>query len=202
MLSKGIVFVIGLGLGLGVAAGVRPFLPALLSGGLASAHALGIAFSGGPYAFLQESWWLIVAAASLLIVYALALRAGSERVNGGGGGAALSGIGVGVGALLLAGSLSAAHDLAWPGLIGGGLAALGAQLALRPIVEGARKRLPDEASRQALALYLDLLSLLLAFLVALLHPLGYLAVVIVAWLALARRRRTDSRYAGLRILNR
>ena len=37
---------------------------------------------------------------------------------------------------------------------------------------------------------------------ALLHPLGYLALVPFAWLLLAGRRREGERYAGLRILGR
>lgn len=202
MLSHGIVFVIGLGLGFGVAAGLRPFLPVLLAGGLARLSALGMAFSPGSYSFLQAGWWLIAAAACLLIVYVLQLRVGSERFDQGAPAAALAGIGVGVGALMLAGSLSAQHDLAWPGLIGGALAAVIAQAAVRPIVLRARRRLPDKSSKQALTLYLDLASLIVAGLVALVHPLGYVVVLLFAWLALAGRRRSGARYAGLRILSR
>ena len=38
----GLVFYIGLGLGLAVACGLRPYLPTLLAGALASAGALGL----------------------------------------------------------------------------------------------------------------------------------------------------------------
>lgn len=192
---------IGLGLGLGIAAGMRPFLPALLAGGLGSAGALGVRFAPGNYSFLQAGWWLIAAAAALLIVYLVQLRVGAERLHSGAPGVALAGLGIGVGALLFAGTLCSHGRIAWPGLIGGAAAALLAQTAVRPIVAGARSRLDDRAARQALTLYLDLLALVIAALVCLLHPLGYVAALLFAWLAFVRWRRGDGgRYAGLRIL--
>lgn len=192
---------IGLGLGLGLAAGLRPFLPALLAGGLASAGALGVKFAPGNYSFLQADWWLIAAAAALLVVYLIQLRLGPERFDSGAPGAALAGLGIGVGALLFAGTLCAHGRIAWPGLIGGAAAALLAQVAARPIISGARGRLSDRTAREALTVYLDLAALVIAGLVCLLHPLGYLAVLLFAWLAFVRWRRGDGgRYAGLRIL--
>lgn len=201
-MNNGLIFLIGLGLGLGVAAGLRPFLPALLAGALASAGVLGLDFTPGRYSFLQEGWWLVAAAVVLVIAWAIQLRFGPDRFDDGPPAATLAGIGVGVGALMLAGTLCAHGRLSWPGLIGGALAALLAQAAVRPIVLRARKRLPDRASKQALTLYLDVGSLLIAVLVALLHPLGYVALALVAWLLLAGRRRDGGRYAGLRILSR
>ena len=61
----GIFFYIGLGAGLAAACGLRPFLPTLLAGALASSDTLGISFSGDPFQFLQESWWLLVVAVAL-----------------------------------------------------------------------------------------------------------------------------------------
>lgn len=194
---------IGLGIGLGIAVGLRPFLPALLAGGLATGSALGVKFSPGTYSFLQADWWLIAAAAALVIVYLIQWRVGSQRFDAGAPGAALAGLGIGVGALLFAGTLCAHGRIAWPGLIGGAAAALLAQAAVRPIVSGARSRLSDRAAREALSVYLDLAALVIAALVCLLHPLGYLALLLFAWLLLMRRRRGDGgRYAGLRILGR
>lgn len=201
MNDSSLIFMIGLGLGLGVAAGMRPFLPALLAGALASGNALGVKLSPGNYSFLQAGWWLIAVAAALLLVYLLALRLGSQRLDSGPLAAALAGVGIGVGALLFAGTLCAHGRTAWPGLIGGAAAALVAQAAIRPIVSGARGRLSDRGAREALTLYVDLAALLVAILVCLLHPLGYLALLLVAWLAFLRWRRGDGgRYAGLRIL--
>lgn len=203
MNNDSLVFMIGLGLGLGVAAGMRPFLPALLAGALGSAGALGVKFAPGSYSFLQAGWWMVAAAAALLIVYLIQLRAGPERFDSGAPSAALAGIGVGVGALLFAGTLCAHGKTAWPGLVGGAATALLAQAAVRPIIAGARGRLADRTARQALTVYLDLAALLVAALVCVLHPLGYVAVLLFAWLAFVRWRRGDSgRYAGLRILGR
>lgn len=203
MNNDSLAFMIGLGLGLGVAAGLRPFLPALLAGGLGSAGVLGVKFAPGNYGFLQAGWWLIAAAAALLIVYLIQMRLGAERMHSGAPGAALAGVGVGVGALLFAGTLCAHGRTAWPGLIGGAAAALLAQAAVRPIVSGAISRLNDRTAREALTVYLDLAALLVAALVCLLHPLGYVALLLFAWLVFVRWRRGDGgRYAGLRILGR
>ena len=80
-----------------------------------------------------------------------------------------------------------------------------AALALRasgPVIARARKRLPDRAAREALTVYLDAVALLLAALVALLHPLGYVVVALLAWFAWRGRARSAEKYAGLRILGR
>jgi hypothetical protein len=66
----------------------------------------------------------------------------------------------------------------------------------------ARTRLADRAAREALTVYLDAAALVLAALVALLHPLGYVALALFAWLWAAGRRRSGEKYAGLRILGR
>lgn len=205
----GLFFYIGLGVGLALAAGLRPFLPALLAGALGQAGALGVSFSHG-YRFLQAGWWLLAITVVLVVAWAVQLFAGraatgAARLGGaqtGTLGAVLAGLGVGVGALLFAGTLAAHGDAAWPGLIGGALAAAFVQLAVVPLLARTRTRLPDRGAREALTLYLDASALLLAALVALLHPLGYVALVPFAWLILAGRRRADERYAGLRILGR
>jgi Domain of unknown function (DUF4126) len=202
-LNDSLGFLIGLGVGLGVAAGLRPFLPALLAGALASGGLLGLKFVPGNYSFLQADWWLIAAAAAILVAYLLQFSLGVNRFDSGPPAAAVAGIGIGVGALLFAGTLCSHGRIAWPGLIGGALAALIAQAAVRPIVTRARTRLTDRTAREALTVYLDLTALLIAALVALFHPLGYLALALFAWLALISRRRGDGgRYAGLRILGR
>jgi hypothetical protein len=101
---NGLVFYIGLGLGFGVAAGLRPFLPALLAGALGSKGALGVDFGHSGYAFLQAGWWLLVVTAALMAAWVLQLRLGAERFEGGPLGAAVAGLGIGVGALLFAGT--------------------------------------------------------------------------------------------------
>jgi hypothetical protein len=199
---NGLVFYIGLGLGLALAAGVRAFLPALLAGALASGGALGVSFDRGAYSFLQADWWLGAVAVVLVLAYLVQLRLGSERFESGQPAQALAGIGVAVGALLFAGTLAAHGDVAWPGLIGGAAAAALAQAVVRPIATRTRARLPDRGAREAVTLYLDSVSLVLAALVALLHPLGYVAVALFAWLWLRMRTRTGEKHAGLRVLRR
>jgi hypothetical protein len=221
---NGLVFYVGLGLGLALAAGLRPFLPALLAGALASAQALGIGFAHGSFEFLQADWWLLAVCVALVLAYALQLLAGSgmraERVSPVSAGlapiidpsdraqrpdpfaATLTGIGIGTGMLLFAGTLAAHGDAAWPGLVAGFFAAGLSQRAVWPLIARARARLTDGASRQALTVYLDAASLVLAALVALLHPLGFLALALFGWLLLADRRRAGRKYAGLRILGR
>jgi len=207
---NGLVFYIGLGVGLAAACGLRPFLPLLLAGALAASGALGVSFSTGAFSFLEADWWLLVVAVAFALAYALQMLLGfaptidpSERSTRPDPlAASLAGLGVGAGALLFAGTLAAHGDASWPGLLAGFLAAGLAQRASGPVIARARKRLPDRGAREALTLYLDSASLLLAAVVALLHPLGYVALVLLAWFVWRMRSRSDEKYAGLRILRR
>jgi hypothetical protein len=207
---NGTFFYIGLGAGLAVACGLRPFLPVLLAGALASAGTLGVTFSSGRFHFLEQGWWLVAVAVVLLVTYGLALALELEPALDTRGGlkgsgalaAGIAGLGLGTGALLFAGTLSAHGDVYWPGLpLGLALAAL-AQRASGGVIAGARARLTDRASREAVTVYLDACALLVAALVALLHPLGYLAAGLLAWFLWRRRARAGEKYAGLRILRR
>jgi Domain of unknown function (DUF4126) len=208
---NGIFFYIGLGAGLAAACGIRPFLPLLLAGALASAEALGVSFGDGSFHFLQESWWLLVVTITLVLAYALQIVLAlpptiDPRARAGGGrdalAAAIMGLGLGAGAVLFAGTLAAHDDASWPGVIGGIAVAALAQRAVGPVIARARTRLADRAAREALTIYMDAASLLLAVVVALLHPLGYVAVALLAWFAWRGRARGDERYAGLRVLRR
>jgi Domain of unknown function (DUF4126) len=207
---NGILFYIGLGAGLAAACGFRPFLPLLLAGALGSAGDLGVSFAGS-FHFLQESWWLLIVTVTLVLSYALQLLLGLAPTldSGGEGGtraaplaAALAGLAYGSGGLVFAGTLDAHGDAWWPGLVGGIAAAALAAAAAGPVIARARRRLPDRAAREALTVYLDAASLLAAALVALLHPLGYVLVALLAWFVFRARRRAGERYAGLRILGR
>jgi hypothetical protein len=207
---NGIFFYIGLGAGLAAACGLRPFLPVLLAGALASAGALGVAFGHSSFHFLQASWWLLVVAVVLVITYAsqlllglapmidLAERSGRPDPLA----ASLTGLGLGAGALVFAGTLAAHGDAWWPGLLGGLLVAILAQRASWPVILRARTRLSDRTAREALTVYLDAAALLFAALVALLHPLGYVLIALLVWFAWRGRARSDEKYAGLRILRR
>lgn len=197
---NGIFFYIGLGIGLALACGLRPYLPALLAGALGSSSALGISFTHH-YRFLQSTWWLLAVAIVLVASYLLQLRLGAERFERAFG-PVVSAQAIAVGALLFAGTLAAHGDASWPGLIGGAAAAALARGASAPVIAGARARLADRAAREALTIYLDAASLLLAALVALLHPLGFPALALLAWLLRGSRSRAGAKYAGLRVLGR
>ncbi|HTZ87968.1 MAG TPA: DUF4126 domain-containing protein [Solirubrobacteraceae bacterium] len=206
----GTFFDIGLGAGLAAACGLRPFLPVLLAGALASGETLDVSFVHDPFRFLEDDWWLFVVVAALLIAYVLQLflgqsalpEDGAERSRSTPLAAALAGLAYGAGAVLFAGTLAAHRDIWWPGLIGGLACVWLAQSAVLPLFVRARARLADGTAKQALTVYLDAVSLLLAALVALLHPLGYVALALLAWLLLRTRARGEQKYAGLRILRR
>jgi hypothetical protein len=218
----GIFFYIGLGAGLAAACGLRPFFPVLLAGLLGRGKALGVTFAAGKFHFLQSGWWLIAVAVVLAASYAVQIRSGqaptlddtSGRSALAGGAerarpapvqplaATLTGLGAGAGALLFAGTLADHGDAWWPGLVGGLLAAALGARAVGPLIARARRRLPDRAARDALTMYLDGAALVLAALVSLLHPLGYVALALLVLLWERGRARGGERYAGLRILGR
>src|SRR5260370_21458621 len=114
---------IGQGLGLALAAGLRPFAPALLMGSLASA---GVTFhlAHTDYGFLGSTPFLAIVAAALVLAYIAQRTLGTERLENGPLGATIAGIGIGVGAILFAGAPASHHDSPWPGLLRGAPAAL------------------------------------------------------------------------------
>jgi hypothetical protein len=188
---NGLIFYIGLGAGLALACGLRAFLPALLAGVLASSNTLGVSFAGHSFHFLREHWWLLAATAALVLSYALQILLRLAPIVDSSDrsqpvdplSASLAGLGLGAGALLFAGTLAAHGDAWWPGLLGGFLLAGLAQRAVWPVIVRARSRLADRAAREALTVYLDACALMLAALVCVLHPLGYVAAAAIAWFA-------------------
>lgn len=207
---NGLFFYIGLGAGLAAACGLRPFLPVLLAGALASSAVLGVSFAHDPFGFLVADWWLLAVAVALALAYAVQMLFGlapaiDPSTRSGRGdplAASVAGLSMGAGAALFAGTLAAHGDSPWPGIIGGFLVVGLTQRASGPVIVGARARLTDRGAREALTLYLDSASLLLAALVALFHPLGYVAVALLAWFVWRVRSRSAEKYAGLRILRR
>ncbi len=102
------------------------------------------------------------------------------------GGAALYGI-----------ALENVDHPAWPGWPVGGLIAAGTFLVVRGIAEGAGRRGGSDAFTAGL---IALAALAVAGLSLLLKPLGLVALLAVVYLGLARRRRADRKYEGLRTL--
>jgi hypothetical protein len=181
------------GMGVSTAAGVRPFLPTLLVGVLA-ADDLGVDFDGTAFAFLESPWFLVLMAVALVVT--TVLRA---RIETPAGEAALGGIGMGLGALLFAGTLDDRYATWWPGIVGGLVCALIAQQGARSLLTRTRARL-DAAAAAALFLYADAAALLIAGLSVLIPPFSVLAIGFFIWLRLGGRRREGEKHAGLRIL--
>jgi hypothetical protein len=181
------------GMGVSAAAGLRPFLPTLLVGALA-ADDLGIDFDGTDFAFLESAWFLLAIAVALVVTTLLRTRFETPT-----GEAALGGIGLGLGALLFAGTLDDRYSTWWPGIIGGLLCALIAQQGARSLLTRTRARLDAEAAG-ALFLYAEAAALLLAGLAVLIPPISVLAIAFFIWLRLGGRRREGEKHAGLRIL--
>jgi hypothetical protein len=182
------------GAGLAGAAGIRPFLPALVAGALATAD-VGIDYEGTPFSFLESPAWLLAVVIALIAVVVAQRRNVPERPLE----SALAGIGIGLGALLCAATIADHYDLWWPGLLGGGLCAALAGAATRSLVARTRARLDAEASA-ALPVYVDGTSGVLAALAVVVAPISVLALAFFAFLLRGGRRREGEKYAGLRIL--
>jgi hypothetical protein len=181
------------GMGVSAAAGLRPFLPTLLVGALA-ADDLGVDFDGTDFAFLESPWFLLAIVVALAVTTLLRTRFETPA-----GESALSGIGLGLGALLFAGTLDDRHATWWPGIIAGVVCAFIAQQGARSLLTRTKARLDAEAAG-ALFLYVDGAALLTAGLSVLIPPVSVLIVAFFIWLRLGGRRREGEKYAGLRIL--
>ncbi|HWC25703.1 MAG TPA: DUF4126 family protein [Solirubrobacteraceae bacterium] len=182
------------GAGLAAAAGVRPFLPALVAGALASAD-VGVDYEDTPFAFLEQPVWLLIVAVALLAAVVLARRTAIAGPLD----SALQGLGIGLGALLFAATLAENTDVWWPGLLAGGLCAALAAAATRSLLLRVRARL-DADARTALPIYFEGTAVLLAGLSVVAAPISVLALGFFAFLLRGGRRREGEKYAGLRIL--
>ena len=161
------------GIGIAAAIGIRPMLPVLLAGALASAD-LGLDFDGTDFAFL-ESWPFLLAA--VLVTAALVYAGRSQAAE--------------------------PRPLAWALLaacvvLGAAAAALGF-FAARDLFARVRRRLDPDAAG-ALPVYAEGAALAGAGLSILFPPLALLVVGGLAWLLMGGRRREGEKYAGLRIL--
>ena len=185
------------GLGLASAAGLRPFMPALLAGGLASGD-VGLDFDGTQFAFLESPIWLLALVIALIV--SVFVRQALERPAGE---AALSGIGIGLGALLCAASIDDRHATWWYGLIIGALVAYLASTVSRAIFGRVRARFAsagDSQAAAALPFYGEAAGLVVAGASILFPPLALVAVGFLIALLITGRRRGEQKYAGLRIL--
>jgi FtsH-binding integral membrane protein len=185
------------GIGLGCAAGIRPFLPALAAGAFAAAD-LTIDFERTDLAFLEKTGWLLAVVVALVVVV-IAQRGDADRTETGPLGTVLLIVSAGMGALLFAGALADHSDVWWPGLIGGLAFAVLGYLATSDLLARTRARLDAEAAA-ALNLYAEGIALITAILAILAPPLSLVAAGGLIWLLAGGRRRKGEKYAGLRIL--
>jgi hypothetical protein len=185
------------GLGVASATGLRPFLPAILTGALAAGD-LGVDFDGTEFAFLESPVWL------LILVVALVVSIFVRRVlETGPGEAALAGIGIGLGALLCAASIDDRHGVWWYGLLAGAAVALLASTVSRSLFSRVRARFAsagDSQAAAALPFYGEITGAVVAGASILFPPLAILAIGFLVVLLVTGRRRSDQKYAGLRIL--
>ena len=184
------------GAGIAAAIGIRPFLPVLLAGALASAN-LGLDFDGTSFAFL-ESWPFLLGVLVLVALADFAIRRGAAPETGPLVMALLA-VTVVLGALQGAGSLADHDEPIVPGIVAGAAAAVLGFYAARSLFGRVRQRLDPEA-QGALPVYGEGAALLAAGASILFPPLAILVIAALAWLLAGGRRRAGEKYAGLRIL--
>jgi len=184
------------GAGIAAAIGIRPFLPVLLAGALASADA-GLDFDGTSFAFLEQ-WPFLLGILVLVAVIDLGLGRRTDLD------AApvvwlLLAIAVALGALEAAGSLADRDHPVIAGIVAGAAAAALGFFAARSLFGRVRRRLDPDA-QTALPVYGETAALAAAGASILFPPLAVLVLAALTWLLLGSRRREGEKYAGLRIL--
>ena len=193
-----LVFDLLQGAGIAAAIGIRPFLPVLLVGALASQDA-GLDFDGTSFAFLETPGFLLGAVLLIAVTYAFGRRGSVDPLDVGAGLVAFAALCLALGALEAAGSMADRdHPVALGAVVGLAAAALGF-FASRSLFNRVRSRLDSETAG-ALPVYREGIALLVAGLSVLFPPLAIVALVGLAFLLSGGRRREGEKYAGLRIL--
>jgi hypothetical protein len=184
------------GAGIAAAIGIRPFLPVLLAGALASAD-VGLDFDGTSFAFL-EGWPFLLAVLVLVAITDFATRRRADLETGPVVWVLL-GIALVLGALQGAGSLADHDHPVAVGIVAGAAAAALGFFAARSLFGRVRRRL-DADAQSILPLYGEGAALGAAGASILFPPLAILVLAGLAWLLAGGRRRAGEKYAGLRIL--
>jgi hypothetical protein len=186
------------GAGLAAAIGIRPFLPVMLAGALASAD-VGLDFDGTDFSFLEAWPFLLGVLVVVAMLDVVGRRAGRDAADRPPLLYVLGAVALVLGALVAAGSVAERSDDWWAGVIAGlACAALGFQAA-RTLFARVRRRL-DEQAANALPVYAEGAALGAAGLSILFPPLALLVIGGLVWLLSGGRRRAGEKYAGLRIL--
>lgn len=185
------------GLGLGAAAGIRPFLPGVLTGVLATVDA-GVDFDGTSFAFLESPVWIAALAVAMVATFVVRRRGEARWLDG-----TVAGLAGLLGALLFAATLAdhGRDSAGWVLLaaLAGAAAAWLGNAVVRDLAARTARRL-DAAARRALPLWFEGVAVVLAALSIALPPLALVALPLLAWLYLGGRRREGGKYAGLRVL--
>ncbi len=189
-----LVFDLLQGAGLAAAIGIRPFLPVLLAGALASAD-VGLDFDGTDFAFLKGPAFLLAAVICVAALdYAGRRDRAPSRLP-----LLIGGLAVVLGALVAGGSMADRdHPVALGIIVGAACAVLGF-VAARSLFDRVRRRLDPEAAG-ALPVYAEGAALAAAGASILFPPLAVLVLAGLGLLLVRSRRRSGEKYAGLRIL--
>jgi hypothetical protein len=186
------------GAGIAAAIGIRPFLPVLLVGALASAN-LGLDFGGTDFAFLEQAPALAIVLAMLAIATFAVRRAGPDAPERPPYVAIFGAIAVILGALEAAASLADRGHPIVAGLIAGAACAALGFAAARDLLTRTRRRL-DAETAGTLPIYAESVALAAAGVSVLFPPLALLVIGGLIALLVGGRRRSGEKYAGLRIL--
>jgi hypothetical protein len=192
-------FDIGQGAGLAGASGVRPFLPPILTGALASGD-IGVDFDGTSFDWVESPAFLLVVLAISVAVYLYDRRAPKpapgerSQVQ-----AILVVLSMVFGAVLFGASLSEGGQTEYPGVVAGMLCALLGFAAVALLFARARARLEGGAAA-LLNVYADVTSLAIAVLAIVFPPLGYAVLLAFVVLLIRAQQGGDRKYEGLRIL--
>jgi hypothetical protein len=184
------------GTGIAAAIGIRPFLPVLLAGALASAD-IGLDFDGTDYAFMEE-WPFLLGVLVLVAVTDFAQRRRANLETGAVVWLLLT-LAVVLGALQGAASLADHGHPVVAGIVAGVAAATLGFFAARSLFGRVRRRL-DVEDQAFLPLYGEGAALGAAGASILFPPLAIVVIAGLAWLLAGGRRRAGEKYAGLRIL--
>jgi hypothetical protein len=186
------------GAGIAAAIGIRPFLPVLLVGALAS-YDLGIDFDGTDFAFLEQAPLLAIVVVLLATALYATRRAGPAALEVPPWRYLLGTYTIALGILYAAGSMADHGNSVVPGIVAGTLCAFLGLVVARDLLTRTRSRLDPEA-QGALTLYAEGAGLLAAGVSVLFPPLAVLVIAGLLALLFGGRRRSGEKYAGLRIL--
>jgi cytochrome bd-type quinol oxidase subunit 2 len=195
-----LAFDIGQGAGLAGATGVRPFLPPILTGALASGD-IGVDFDGTSFDWVESPGFLLAVLALSVAVYMYERQAAPAETREGRSPlqAALAVIAMVLGAVLFGASLAEGGETEWPGVIAGMLCAFLGFAAVALLFARARARLEGGAAA-LLNVYADVTSVALAALSILFPPLGFVVLAGFVVMLIRAQRGGAQKYEGLRIL--